>query len=336
MKLKCKNPIIFKKIGVKKNSVGKVVDDLQFVGHLSSFRYTNLDKSITGNRNYIDFKNYVVVPCGRCINCRLSYAKTWADRLTLTGHNYFHKYFITLTYDDENIKRCKTTFIDDNNKSFTGYSVVKSDLQDFFKRLRYFANKNNLVEKDIKYYCCAEYGEKNSRPHYHIILFGFAIPDLQIEYRQNGYDYFQSDVIRKLWSFGRIQVNNVSYESISYVARYCTKKVYGNDAVEYYLSKGIVPEFCLMSKGLGKEYFHSHKNKIYSKDCLSIEREGKVYHIKPFRYFDKLFDLQEPEKMKLKKLDRKSHQIYLHSDKYGYDYLQQSAVDNKYNMRKGV
>ena len=60
--------------------------------------------------------------------------------------------FLTLTYDDDHLP--------------PNGSLVKSDLQKFFKRLR----KNS--GKKMAYFACGEYGEQTARCHYHVILFG--------------------------------------------------------------------------------------------------------------------------------------------------------------------
>ena len=43
------------------------------------------------------------IPCGQCIGCRLDYSRNWANRAYLESLNYKYNYFITFTYNDENI-----------------------------------------------------------------------------------------------------------------------------------------------------------------------------------------------------------------------------------------
>ena len=67
--------------------------------------------------------------------------------------------FITLTYNNNNLPKYK--------------SLVKKELQDFFKRLR------KKYGEGIRYYACGEYGPKGKRPHYHAIIFGWKPKDLK-------------------------------------------------------------------------------------------------------------------------------------------------------------
>ena len=47
--------------------------------------------------------NYIEVPCGKCLECRLDHARQWADRCILEASEYDDNCFLTLTYDDLNI-----------------------------------------------------------------------------------------------------------------------------------------------------------------------------------------------------------------------------------------
>lgn len=53
-----------------------------------------------------DGKTYDIplqIPCGQCIGCRLDYSRRWAVRCCLEAQQYDHNFFITLTYNDENL-----------------------------------------------------------------------------------------------------------------------------------------------------------------------------------------------------------------------------------------
>ena len=94
------------------------------------------------------------VACGKCPACRVRRSSDWTLRLSHEYSLHEHKgIFLTLTYDDKHIP--------------TFQSVIKKDLQDFIKRLR-----KKIYPRKIKYFACGEYGSKNNRPHYHLILFG--------------------------------------------------------------------------------------------------------------------------------------------------------------------
>ena len=106
---------------------------------------------------------FVEVPCGKCLECRIQYARAWADRCVLEAKQYKYNYFVTLTYDDE--------FLPNRN------SLEPKDLQLFIKRLRkHYAKK--YPDLKIRFLASGEYGDKSWRPHYHIILFNCPIDDL--------------------------------------------------------------------------------------------------------------------------------------------------------------
>ena len=53
---------------------------------------------------YDDGAAYIFnLPCGHCLNCRLNYAKKWSQRCLLESKSWSENFFITLTYDDENL-----------------------------------------------------------------------------------------------------------------------------------------------------------------------------------------------------------------------------------------
>ena len=46
--------------------------------------------------------------------------------------------------------------------------------------------RGRLSPKRVRYFHCGEYGEKFSRPHYHVCLFGFGFPDKVFYKEANG------------------------------------------------------------------------------------------------------------------------------------------------------
>ncbi len=98
---------------------------------------------------------YMPFPCGKCPACVRRRVSGWAFRLNKQSEQSNSAHFVTLTYNDEHIKKTKNGF----------ETLVKKDVQDFFKRLR------KLTKQKISYYAVGEYGDTGERPHYHIILF---------------------------------------------------------------------------------------------------------------------------------------------------------------------
>ena len=261
----------------------------------------------------------VAIPCGQCIGCRLDYTRQWANRcmLELKDHDYDKCWFLTLTYNDEHLP---PKYIDTETGELSEInSLSKDDLQKFMKRLRKNiydrAVQNGLItagselpaELKCRYYACGEYGPLNMRPHYHMILYNVDLPDVQIlrADKNNGYVYYNSEFIQRAWTdpkdrqpIGFISLTKVTMETCNYVARYILKKQKGYNSTVYE-DKIFKPEFTLMSRrpGIGKDYYEKNKEKIYLTDSISISTPKSGYTFKPPRYFDKLFDLDEPERM---------------------------------------
>lgn len=225
---------------------------------------------------------HIDLPCGHCIGCRLSQSRAWAIRCVHEASLYDHNCFITLTYDNDhlpttNINKNTGEVVDDYTPT-----LVKRDMQLFMKRLR-----KAYSDSRIRFFGCGEYGSKNNRPHYHIILFNFVFPDLILHGSRNGFLYFRSPSLEKLWTYGFSLITSVSYDSCAYVARYVTKKLNGEPAKEAYAFKD--PEFTLQSRrpGIGADWLSSHVDDVYNYDRIVM----KNFQTKPPRYYDKLFDI---------------------------------------------
>lgn len=186
---------------------------------------------------------YISVPCGQCLACRLNYGRDWAVRITAEAKLHEANIFLTLTYDDEHLP--------ENN------SLVKKHVSDFMKRLRKHVGQ-------VRFFASGEYGDIFGRPHYHLIVFGLPINspvfiDRVWDNKAKGY-YCRC----KCWPFGHCYVGNVTVDSARYVARYTVKKVKGKGSKEYYESLGLVPEFALMSRrpGIGAAYADKYADEL--------------------------------------------------------------------------
>lgn len=139
-----------------------------------------------------------------------------------------HSAFVTLTYADE--------FLPEDG------AVHKDHLQLFLKRLR-----RRLEPVKLKYYATGEYGEKNGRPHYHIILYGL---DEQTHLKQ----------LHGAWPYGLIHTGTVTYDSARYVADY----VHGLKKLQR------KQPFALCSKGLGKRYAEENLDRLRENPEITI------------------------------------------------------------------
>lgn len=167
-------------------------------------------------------KNYenneaIKLKCNKCVNCKITKMLKWKTKLILesktTKNKNGHIYFITLTYDNENIKKTKT-----ENGNI-------AEVQKLFKRIR----KNNKNIK-LKYFCVNELGSNTGRIHHHMILFS-NIDFLPIQPNgkkiKNNY-YYQNENIN--WkngfhSIAKIETGNINgtEATIRYVLKYLIK-----------------------------------------------------------------------------------------------------------------
>lgn len=215
------------------------------------------------------------VPCGNCVNCRLSYSRDWANRASFEAEQYKYNWFITLTYDDEHIHKGK------NGDNFT----LNGD--DYTKFIHAVRDKFRLDygHTGIKMLGCGEYGGQTMRPHLHIILFNLPLPDLTIDfndgkgqithhYDSRGVPYMFSQIIKDCWPYGNILIADCNWNTSAYVSQYVLKKQKGLDG-KIYKILGIMPPFLRMSNGLGLGYYETHKNQLADIPSLYVPREHK-------------------------------------------------------------
>lgn len=221
----------------------------------------------------------ILIPCKKCIGCRLDYSRQWATRLMLELDHSKTALFLTLTYDDDHLT--PATF--DDTLGCFWYTLVKRDLQLFNKRLRYF-----FRHKEIRFYSVGEYGSQTLRPHYHGIYFGLSLddfPDIQPlflnEFKQQIYT---SESLGRIWKNGHVSIGNVSWQSCAYVARYNLKKIAHGDS-SLALDRKCLPEFALMSRnpGIASNYIVDHPEFLeHPEDKIFI---SDVHGVKPVNGF---------------------------------------------------
>jgi hypothetical protein len=75
---------------------------------------------------------FIDVPCGQCIGCRLERSRQWAMRCVHEASLYDDNCFITLTYGNESLEDWRGRGIPSHSR----YSVNIGEFQRFMKRLR--------------------------------------------------------------------------------------------------------------------------------------------------------------------------------------------------------
>lgn len=298
------------------------------------------------------------IPCGQCFCCRLEYSKQWATRCTLEAiaHPDWQNYFITLTYDEKNkpktkstkYKLCKDTYIEyKDDGTWNGYLEPK-DLTKFIKDLRAYY-KYHYNHDGIRFFACGEYGSKGQRPHYHLIIFNLPLNLKKID-RVNVTKWgkepvWYSQEIDQIWGKGLVAIGEVTWSSCAYVARYMMKKQKGNDEQtdkEYYLKKGQTPEFVRMSRmpGIGSDYYDINRDKIYFNDEIIMKTiKENASSIKPPKFYDRKFDIDNPEMMEAIKKKRKESMERAEKarrEKETYTYYERLQIDARTMQEKGL
>lgn len=187
-------------------------------------------------------------------------------RLILEASMHGENAFLTLTYNDDKIPE--------------GQTLVPKHVTDFLKRLR-----KNYEPKKLRYFAVGEYGDKTSRPHYHLALFGH--PSCL-----KGRTYIHGDriccsVCRSLlvlWGHGNIFAGDLNKDSAGYISGYVTKKMTKKDDPRL---EGRHPEFTRMSlrPGIGADMMDEVASKLLELNLehaledvpTSLEHERKMY-----------------------------------------------------------
>lgn len=217
------------------------------------------------------------VPCGKCLGCKLDRARDWRNRLICESVYHDHIWFLTLTYDPAHVPM-------NEDGSMT---LCKRDLQLFLKRLR-----KRFEPEQIRFFAAGEYGTQTLRPHYHLIIFGGAIPDLvPVSSNFRGEQYYQSDIINSLWPAGHTVLAPATPDTMGYVSRYCMKKMFNDKSV--YDDLHVEPEFIQMSRkpGLGHQFLIDNYDKFFELKYVNVSTEKGGVKIYRNKYFTNLLDL---------------------------------------------
>lgn len=287
----CYHPLHAFMIGTNKIS-GKPIYKITS-NKVKSVSYDELDNHwyMSDDSNRYALNEYIDIPCGKCIGCRLDYSREWALRCVL--ESYYHKktYFLTITYDDEHVPH--SSYVDDFSGEVKDILTLNpQDFTLFMKRLRYYYSQK--YDNEIRFYACGEYGSKTLRPHYHAIVFGLNVSDLKlVKQSGTGNNLYESELVNKAWNKGYVLLSESNFDTCAYTARYVMKKRKGKDADEYE-KFNIEPEFVRMSRmpGIATQYYLDHMDEIYKFDEI-ILKDGKKF--KPPHFFDKMYEKDNPE-----------------------------------------
>lgn len=130
----------------------------------------------------------ITVGCGRCMPCHIKYCNQWSFRFNIHYNQNPTAHCVTLTYDNKNLPTVK-------NGTKIYQTLVKSHVQDFFKKLRRYHTRRQSIQTKLSYIIAGEYGDKFKRPHYHAIIFN-AHPDDILKSWTKGNIYFGNNDIQ--------------------------------------------------------------------------------------------------------------------------------------------
>lgn len=238
----------------------------------------------------------------------------WAVRLANELKNAETAYFLTLTYKDELIHMMQFGHMNEK-KSYTLEQAIQKDdftsmipkldishLRLFLSRLKDFArrdietikrelkvSKMSLkIDSKVKHFVVGEYGSKNNRPHWHLLLFNFP--------------YSKEDTLKlitRAWSssketqtqqFGFCHIGDVEGGSIDYVTGYLMK----NERIN---------EIRLISQGIGAKYINKKTINYHQKTLDGIVRTGTTTGAMPRYYSTKIFNEKQRKQIGIRGSD---------------------------------
>lgn len=303
--MSCYHPLNMFSYGTHKDKNNKIVQNNIF---------TDVDTTEIKLDSGEILRNYITIPCGKCIGCRLDYSREWANRCLLEMEDYKSSLFLTLTYDDEHLPRRFYSRLDTGETDLESNPLRKRDFQLFMKRLRKWystAREDSSLwlssasdvsafescerSEQLRFFACGEYGDKFGRPHYHAIIFGLGMLR-DFEFYNNsklGFPMYVSKTLENLWQKGYVVIEECTWETCAYTARYIMKKLNGPMS-DYYDLNALTPPFVLMSRmpGIGRSYLDRHPEILNFKSISvpSYNRPGNFTVPKYFRRVEKQLD----------------------------------------------
>lgn len=240
------------------------------------------------------------LPCGKCRECRLEYARTWAIRCVHESLTHEKNSFITLTYSDENLKSPRLQYQDFQKfmkrlRDQTFRNFLKSFGEENWKILSKAEKKEAYKKIAVGVFVTGEYGDRTKRPHWHAILFNWEPPDLTyLRTNERGDRLYTSKILDKLWGHNDPEkkpneIGAVTFESAGYVARYAAKKLihgYDQDHDYHPISKKS------SHQAIGKAFLEKYWKDIFNHGEVILP-DGKKMAVP--RYYEKWLEKHEPE-----------------------------------------
>nr|UCS96066.1 MAG: replication initiation protein [Microviridae sp.] len=246
---------------------------------------------------------YLLVPCGKCPECRSRKGASWRVRLIKECElgNHRHIVFCTLTFDESSISKVERdpgTVIREFCESYREYCRKK-----FPKRRK---------RASLRHWFVIEYGEKKGRIHFHGLIFDPLLSFKELE---------------SLWKFGFSDFSTLkSTAGATYVTKYITKS---QSHIGKYSGRVFV------SPGFGACYLTPESHRLHRS---SLRNSGLIF-VNNFkyclpRYFrNKIFTDDERKVLNKKIFDRELYRVMVSSAyraKFRQEQLEQYAKNEYY------
>lgn len=298
--MKCFNPVPLT-VSVKKDKHLQSLYNMKYYEKEHLYRNDRITyKELESNEKIIN----ILAPCGKCFACRQNRLREWQIRLV---HEYCRNfadkqiYFITLTYNNENLK---------------DKSLDYKDCQLFIKRFR-----KHYKGQKIKYMAVGEYGFQSFRKHFHLIIFGM--------------DKVVHNEIHKLWNKGFVHIKKCDVGMVGYLLKYSFKQHFINK--KDYLKLGLTPPMFRVSQGFGKDFFLDNYKDIITRKYF--EYNGKKYSIpRYYRNMLYMYYLKDGHEI-IEEMQSLTKQYILNTleecnKNFGFDYLDFKSLDELFLFKK--
>lgn len=196
----------------------------------------------------------MLVPCGKCAECRSLYQNEWFIRCY---YEWLHSSKLTLFYT--------LTFDQDNLPTYYGIPCFeKRHVQLFLKRLRFRLDKKGIK---LKYMITSEYGSLRGRPHYHALFFLDSVI--------TGYSFMR--LVQDCWPYGFIKPGDNygivnSANGIKYVTKYVSKDMTYMSAAHAEIRRRVASRYRNLYK-----YFAWRYSLPYDPSFLITYKDGLPY-----------------------------------------------------------
>lgn len=182
-------------------------------------------------------QEYLSVPCGWCLNCRIDRRNFLEDCCNYEYNNYGCGAFVTFTYDDNHIPMV-TSPLDNIPRPTLRRDDVKKFLYRLRSKINYYGLDVKICNPRFKVLYCGEYGDSFGRPHYHFLFFG-------LDYMACQKIFYES------WKNGSIESLPIKDGCFRYVLKYLDKQIKGVEAKKLYEDNNVEAPFSYHSVKFG-------------------------------------------------------------------------------------